>query len=78
MNCDIRIVHGDPDEDELAALMAVLGALASTRRSGPGAAEPRARERRAHWDRAWGGGFAPCGSWRERDRSVAAFDPGSR
>ncbi|MFD7615024.1 acyl-CoA carboxylase subunit epsilon [Streptomyces sp. NPDC059828] len=74
---DIRIVHGTPDETELAALMAVLTLVAGHR----GTAGTGARGHlscRAHWDRTWGGGLHPCGSWRVRDRTVTAFDPGSR
>ncbi|MCX4514856.1 acyl-CoA carboxylase subunit epsilon [Streptomyces sp. NBC_01619] len=77
MDVDLRIVHGAPDDEELAALMAVLTVLAHRRaaaRATPGGGRPR----RAHWDRTWGGGFQPCGSWRERDRTVMSFDPGSR
>ncbi|MEU2161075.1 acyl-CoA carboxylase subunit epsilon [Streptomyces chengbuensis] len=82
MDVDLRIVHGAPDAEELAAVMAVLTVVAhrrSTARPGAGGGTPDGgSRRRAHWDRAWGGGFQPCGSWRERDRTVTAFDPGSR
>ncbi|MGW7368992.1 acyl-CoA carboxylase subunit epsilon [Streptomyces sp. NPDC054841] len=76
MSLDVRIMQGSPDHVELAALMAVLTALAC--RSETAAAGREARRRRAHWDRAWGGGFQPSGSWRVRDRTAMAFDPGSR
>ncbi|MCZ7457296.1 acyl-CoA carboxylase subunit epsilon [Streptomyces sp. WMMC940] len=78
---ELRIVHGTPDAEELAAVMAVLTVVAhrrSTARAAAGGGEPDGGARRAHWDRAWGGGFQPCGSWRERDRTVTAFDPGGR
>lgn len=81
MDVDLRIVHGAPDAEELAAVMAVLTVLAhrrSTARTTAGGGAPDGGSRRAHWDRAWGGGFQPSGSWRERDRTVTAFDPGSR
>lgn len=81
MYVDLRIVHGAPDAEELAAVMAVLTVVAhrrSTARAAAGGGEPDGGSRRAHWDRAWGGGFQPCGSWRERDRTVTAFDPGGR
>ncbi|MFD5424752.1 acyl-CoA carboxylase epsilon subunit [Streptomyces sp. NPDC127084] len=74
---DVRIVRGTPDETELAALLAVLTAVAGHR----GTARTGGRSHlscRAHWDRAWGGGLHPCGSWRVRDRTVTAFDPDSR
>ncbi|WP_338673734.1 acyl-CoA carboxylase subunit epsilon [Streptomyces sp. SCSIO 30461] len=74
---DVRIVRGTPDETELAALLAVLTMVAGHR----GTARAGGRSHlscRAHWDRAWGGGLHPCGSWRVRDRTVTAFDPGSR
>ncbi|MEU2159167.1 acyl-CoA carboxylase subunit epsilon [Streptomyces sp. NPDC019396] len=74
---DVRIVHGSPDETELAALMAVL-TLVAGHRGGAGTGARRHLPCRAHWDRAWGGGLHPCGSWRVRDRTVTAFDPGSR
>ncbi|MER6999056.1 acyl-CoA carboxylase epsilon subunit [Streptomyces sp. NPDC000410] len=70
---DVRIVHGTPDHAELAALLAVL-ALARHRAASHAAREARAR--RAHWDRAWGGAYQPCGSWRAK--AVTAFDPGVR
>ncbi|MGW1881413.1 acyl-CoA carboxylase subunit epsilon [Streptomyces sp. NPDC001970] len=73
----MRIVQGDPDDTELAALLAVITMVAS-RREAALAAECERRSRRAHWDRAWGGGFQPSGSWRQRDRMLTAFDPGSR
>ncbi|MFE7779005.1 acyl-CoA carboxylase subunit epsilon [Streptomyces sp. NPDC057445] len=76
MNCDVRIVHGDPDDIELAALMAVLSVVLRNREAA-GAARGR-RSRRAQWDRAWGGFLHPSGSWRVRDRTVTGFDPGSR
>ncbi|SDL78843.1 acyl-CoA carboxylase subunit epsilon [Streptomyces wuyuanensis] len=81
MDVDLRIVHGAPDAEELAAVMAVLTVVAhrrSTPRATAGGGAPDGGSRRAHWDRAWGGGFQPSGSWRERDRTVTAFDPGSR
>ncbi|MEV4919286.1 acyl-CoA carboxylase subunit epsilon [Streptomyces tirandamycinicus] len=82
MDVDLRIVSGAPDAEELAAVMAVLTAVAHRRGEAPAAAPgggtPDGRPRRAHWDRAWGTGFQPCGSWRERDRTVTAFDPGGR
>ncbi|MHC5704653.1 acyl-CoA carboxylase subunit epsilon [Streptomyces sp. PKU-MA01144] len=81
MDVDLRIVRGAPDAEELAAVMAVLTAVAHRRGAAPAAAgggTPDGRPRRAHWDRAWGTGFQPCGSWRERDRTVTAFDPGGR
>ncbi|MEV0964039.1 MULTISPECIES: acyl-CoA carboxylase subunit epsilon [unclassified Streptomyces] len=81
MDVDLRIVRGAPDAEELAAVMAVLTLVAHRRRADPAAAgggTPDGGPRRAHWDRAWGAGFQPCGSWRERDRMVTAFDPGGR
>ncbi|MGW2560388.1 acyl-CoA carboxylase subunit epsilon [Streptomyces sp. NPDC001514] len=77
MECDLRIVHGNPDETELAALLAVLTVIAS-RREEDQAAASECRSRRAHWDRAWVGGFQPSGSWRVRDRTLVAFEPGAR
>lgn len=71
----MKILRGAPDHTELAALMAVLTMVASHRETAQAVVvEPRPR--RAHWDRAWGGGFRPCGSWQVRDRTATAFDPG--
>ncbi|GBP98939.1 acyl-CoA carboxylase subunit epsilon [Streptomyces spongiicola] len=91
MDVDLRVVRGAPDAEELAAVMAVLTLVARRRRADPAAAgggrpgggtpdggTPDGGPRRAHWDRARGAGFRPCGSWRERDRTVTAFDPGGR
>ncbi|MFD7441301.1 acyl-CoA carboxylase subunit epsilon [Streptomyces sp. NPDC059909] len=73
----MRIVHGKPDDTELAALLAVLTVIAFRREAALAAASER-RTRRAHWDRAWGGGFQPSTSWRVRDKALVAFDPGAR
>jgi acyl-CoA carboxylase epsilon subunit len=46
----LRIVRGNPDDEELAALTAVLAAVASAPPAGPDAARP---QRRSRWaDRA--------------------------
>ncbi|MFF8833213.1 acyl-CoA carboxylase subunit epsilon [Streptomyces sp. NPDC015131] len=69
MSLHLRIVHGRPTPTEVAALTAVLTALASrTAPDAPGpdsGPAPRARVRRAHWDRGWRAHPAP-GSWRAR------------
>ncbi|WP_327351476.1 acyl-CoA carboxylase subunit epsilon [Streptomyces sp. NBC_01304] len=57
---DMRVVSGEPDPDELAALTAVLSLLIARRQ----AEEHRARRpRRAGWDRRRYG-HGPAGSWR--------------
>jgi hypothetical protein len=73
---DVRVVHGSPDDEELAALMAVLSAVAE--RTSRAARAGGVRSRRAHWDGAFGDRLQPTGSWRVRDRTVTSFDPGAR
>ncbi|MFE3325355.1 acyl-CoA carboxylase subunit epsilon [Streptomyces sp. NPDC059176] len=73
----MKILRGTPDHAELAALMTVLTMVASHREA-PSAEAVEPRSRRAHWDRAWGGGFRPCGSWQVRDRRITVFDAGVR
>ncbi|MFG2877464.1 acyl-CoA carboxylase epsilon subunit [Streptomyces sp. NPDC048337] len=59
-----RIVGGDPDATETAAVLAVLTALLLNR-SGDSAPEPP-RTVSAGWDRAPTGAFRHAGSWRQR------------
>ncbi|MCS0634918.1 acyl-CoA carboxylase subunit epsilon [Streptomyces sp. LP05-1] len=72
MSHHLRIVRGEPDVTELAALTAVLTALACG-----AAAESPVRPApggpcRAHWDRAWRAHHS-SGSWRARTVAVFPF-----
>ncbi|MFD9411463.1 acyl-CoA carboxylase epsilon subunit [Streptomyces sp. NPDC059989] len=60
-----RILGGDPDEDETAAVLAVLTALLLNGSGAPEPPEPP-RTAAAGWDRAPAGGFRGAGSWRQR------------
>ncbi|MFC9297029.1 acyl-CoA carboxylase epsilon subunit [Streptomyces sp. NPDC057011] len=62
-----RIVGGDPDATETAAVLAVLTALLLNRSGAPQAEPPRTVP--AGWDRrdrAPAGAFRQAGSWRQR------------
>ncbi|MFJ4781451.1 acyl-CoA carboxylase epsilon subunit [Streptomyces sp. NPDC088762] len=59
-----RILGGDPDEDETAAVLAVLTALLLNRSAARAPEPPRTAA--AGWDRVPAGGFRPAGSWRQR------------
>ncbi|KGI82920.1 hypothetical protein IL38_03455 [Actinopolyspora erythraea] len=62
---ELRVIRGDPDEYELAALTAVLSSLAAERPDSPG--ERDRRPARAGWHRGLSTDLVPSRSWR-RDR----------
>ncbi|MFC4029850.1 acyl-CoA carboxylase subunit epsilon [Streptomyces polygonati] len=59
---EVRVQHGNPSSEQLAAVLAVLMALGQgAPETAPTAGSARLR---AGWDRSRFGGHSPAGSWR--------------
>ncbi|GAA2516257.1 acyl-CoA carboxylase epsilon subunit [Streptomyces gobitricini] len=62
----IRVVKGDPDAAELAAVVAVLCARGAASAAAPEGAGPPSGPRAAHWPRSAGGAGPAFVGWSHR------------